>query len=185
MTSRERVLCALEHRQPDHIPVYFGGTSSFLSDEAYFRLKEYLGIRGDVDPYRKGHTGTIYDDRILEALGVDVRFLVYNLPNYGVREFVSEDRIIDEWGIPIVKSGEHWSRVEPPLADADAEEIAAYPFPVVPAENQRSAGLAERAKKLHEDNQYSVVARSLHSASFLELGCWLRGFEDLFCNLVT
>lgn len=51
-----------------------------------------------MDPYRKGHTGTIYDERILEALGVDVRFLVFNLENYGVKEWISEDKMIDEWG---------------------------------------------------------------------------------------
>lgn len=183
MTSKERVLCALEHKQPDHIPVYFGGTSCFLTDEAYDRLKNYLGLTGEVEPYRKGHTGTIYDERILEALGVDVRFLVYRLKDYGVREFVSENRIIDEWGVPIVKSGEHWSRVDPPLANANVDEIASFQFPT-PEGNTRNGHLKEQAKRLHDENRYAVVARSVHSASFLELGCWLRGYETFFCDLV-
>lgn len=183
MTSKQRVLTALNHQQPDRIPIYFGGTSSFLSDEAYFKLKDHLGIQGEVDPYRKGHTGTIYDPRILEALGADVRFVVYNLENYGVREFVSPDRIIDEWGVPLVKSGEHWSRVDPPLEHASLEEIAAFPMEM--PTNHRNGDLTQQAKKLHDENEYAVVARSVHSASFLELGCWLRGFMEFFCDLAT
>lgn len=181
MTSKERVLLALAHKQPDRIPVYFGGTSSFLSDVAYFNLKDHLGIQGDVDPYRKCHTGTIYDPRILEALDVDVRFLVYNLENYGIRDHISSDRVIDEWGVPLVRSGEHWSRVDPPLEYATLAEMMAYPMEM--PENHRNGHLVAQAKALREENKYGIVARSVHSASFLELGCWLRGFMPFFCDM--
>lgn len=183
MNARERVMAALNHETPDRIPVYFGGTSSFFTDAAYGKLKEYLKIAGEVDPYRKGHTGTIYDSRILDALGVDVRFLVFNLENYGIREIVNENRVIDEWGVPIVKAGGMWSRVEPPLKGADIEEIRAFPFPD-PKLTKRNEGLREQAKKLREETDYAIAARSVHSSGFMELGCWLRGSEDFFCELV-
>lgn len=183
MTSRERVLTALKHQQPDRIPIYFGGTSSFLTDAAYKQLKKYMGIKGEVEPYRKGHTGTIYDPRILEALGADVRFLVYRLENYGVREYISEDYIIDEWRCPLVRSGSMWSRVNPPLADASLEEIKEFPFPD-PSKDRGNEYLEEEARNLRENTDYALVARSVHSASFMELGCWLRGSEDFFCELV-
>lgn len=74
MTSRERVLAAVSHRQPDRIPVDLGSTpSSGISAMAYNRLKAALGIKG-------GHT-RVYDvvqqlaqpeDAVLDALGVDV-----------------------------------------------------------------------------------------------------------------
>jgi uroporphyrinogen decarboxylase len=45
MTSRERVLCALNHQQPDRLPVDVGGTSvSGIAASAYHRLKQHLGI---------------------------------------------------------------------------------------------------------------------------------------------
>ena len=182
-TPKEIVLDAINHRPVERLPIYFGGTSSFLSDVAYFRLKEYLHIEGDVDPYRKGHTGTIYDERILDALGADVRCLVFNLENYGVKEVVSDEKIIDEWGCPLVKSGEHWSRVDPPLAGATYEDIKRFPFPD-PRENTRNRNLMEAAKKLYEENKYAIVARSTHSASFIEQGCWMMGTEDFLCDLV-
>lgn len=45
MTSRERVLAAIEHRQPDRVPVDLGSTpSSGISAVAYGKLTEYLGM---------------------------------------------------------------------------------------------------------------------------------------------
>lgn len=46
MTSRERVLCALDHRESDRIPIDFGAMrSTGISAIAYNRLKEHLNIR--------------------------------------------------------------------------------------------------------------------------------------------
>ena len=45
MTSRERVLAAIEHREPDKVPVDMGATpSSGISAIAYGRLTDYLGL---------------------------------------------------------------------------------------------------------------------------------------------
>jgi len=74
MTSRERVIAAIERRQPDKVPVDLGATpSSGISAMAYSSLKQHLGIFG-------GKT-RIYDvvqqlaqpeDELLAMFGVDV-----------------------------------------------------------------------------------------------------------------
>jgi uroporphyrinogen decarboxylase len=74
MTSRQRLLAAIEHRQPDRVPVDLGATaSSGVSAIAYGNLKRHLGIN-------TGHT-RIYDvvqqlaqpeDFILDRFHVDV-----------------------------------------------------------------------------------------------------------------
>lgn len=74
MTSRERILAAINHEEPDQVPVDLGATpSSGISATAYGRLKKHLGIN-------EGHT-RIYDvvqqlaqpeDIVLDRLGVDV-----------------------------------------------------------------------------------------------------------------
>jgi uroporphyrinogen decarboxylase len=47
MTSRERILIALEHREPDRVPVDLGATpSSGISAIAYGNLKRHLGLTG-------------------------------------------------------------------------------------------------------------------------------------------
>jgi uroporphyrinogen decarboxylase len=74
MTSRERVLNAIDHKQSDRIPLDLGSTpSSGISAIAYNNLKKHLG-------YADGHT-RVYDvvqqvvqveDPIVEKFGVDV-----------------------------------------------------------------------------------------------------------------
>ncbi|MEI2726196.1 MAG: hypothetical protein V9H26_22580 [Verrucomicrobiota bacterium] len=45
MTSRERILAAIEHRQPDKVPIDLGATpSSGISAIAYGKLKQHLGL---------------------------------------------------------------------------------------------------------------------------------------------
>ena len=45
MTSRERILAAIEHRQPDKVPIDMGATpSSGISAIAYGNLKKHLGL---------------------------------------------------------------------------------------------------------------------------------------------
>ena len=72
--TRERVLAAINHKEPDHIPLDLGGTpSSGISAIAYNNLKKELGMT-------TGHT-RIYDVvqqvvqpeiEILDRFGVDV-----------------------------------------------------------------------------------------------------------------
>jgi hypothetical protein len=48
MTSRERVLTALDHREPDKIPIDLGGTiCSTISATANDKLKKFLNINKD------------------------------------------------------------------------------------------------------------------------------------------
>ncbi len=76
MTSRERVLAAIAHREPDRVPLDIGSTpSSGISAIAYNNLKKRLGITEG-----EGHT-RIYDviqqvaqpeETILDLFGADV-----------------------------------------------------------------------------------------------------------------
>ena len=74
MTPRERVLAAIEHRQPDRVPVDLGGTpSSGISAVAYNRLVRCLGL--DVGPakvYDVVQQLAEPDDAVLDRLGIDV-----------------------------------------------------------------------------------------------------------------
>jgi len=47
MNSRERVLTTLNHREPDKVPLDFGGNQSSIHIHAYKRLINHLGIEDD------------------------------------------------------------------------------------------------------------------------------------------
>jgi hypothetical protein len=49
MTSRERVLTTLQHKEPDKVPIDFGGMrSTGIMAIAYSNLKKHLGIKSGV-----------------------------------------------------------------------------------------------------------------------------------------
>ncbi|MHB9031860.1 MAG: uroporphyrinogen decarboxylase family protein [Anaerolineae bacterium] len=72
-TSHERVLQALNHRQPDRVPVDLGGhRSSGMMALAYARLKEALGItRGDIYVYDIVQQLAIIEQPVLDLFGID------------------------------------------------------------------------------------------------------------------
>lgn len=73
MTSKERVNCSLNHRQPDKIPIDFGGTMcTGIQAEAVSALREYYGL--DKHPVKITETflmlGEIEED-LKQAMGID------------------------------------------------------------------------------------------------------------------
>ena len=74
MTSRERVLAALNHRETDRVPVDFGGhRSSGIAALAYSKLKNALGIAsGDIYVYDMVQQLAIVEPEVLDAVGADV-----------------------------------------------------------------------------------------------------------------
>ena len=74
MTSRERILAAIEHREPDRVPVDLGATpSSGISAIAYGNLKRHLKIpQGNTRVYDVVQQLAQPEDFILDLLQVDV-----------------------------------------------------------------------------------------------------------------
>jgi len=74
MTSRERVLASINHRQPDRVPIDLGAThNSGISACALYRLRKYYGL--EVKPIEIFETsqmlGTMESD-ILDLMEIDV-----------------------------------------------------------------------------------------------------------------
>ena len=94
MTSRERVLGALNHRPPDRVPIDFGGhRSSGIMAIAYAKLKRVLGITsGDVYVYDMVQQLAIVEGPVLEAVGSDVIELG--------RGFLLDDADWKDWVLP-------------------------------------------------------------------------------------
>lgn len=76
MTSRERILAAIEHREPDRVPVDLGATpSSGISAIAYGNLQRHLGAefnQGGIRIYDVVQQIAQPDDAILDRFGIDV-----------------------------------------------------------------------------------------------------------------
>ena len=94
MTSRERVLTACRHRQPDQVPIDFSGhPSSGIAAIAYARLRDYLGLpKKTLRVYDPIQQLAIVDEDVLEKLGIDVLDLG--------RGFALDESSWADWNLP-------------------------------------------------------------------------------------
>ena len=115
MTSKERVLTAFAHQEPDRVPVNYVAN-----------LEIDLGL--------KEHFGLARDDRegLLRALGVDLRSV--RAPYVGPKLHKDPPGVVvDEWGIHRRwvehGTGGYWDYCDWPLRDATLAQVAAWPMP--------------------------------------------------------
>ncbi len=75
MTSRERVLTAVEHREPDKLPVDLGGTGgTTLTGGAYAKLRNALSLPPKQNVFTNRYAQIVeIDDDILNQLQIDTR----------------------------------------------------------------------------------------------------------------
>jgi uroporphyrinogen decarboxylase len=94
MTSRERVRAALDHRQPDRVPLDLSGhRSSGIAAMAYVRLRRFLGLPDKrVRVYDPVQQLAIVDEDVLQLFRIDTLELG--------RGFALEDKYWAEWSLP-------------------------------------------------------------------------------------
>ena len=75
MTSRERVLKALNHEEPDRVPIDLGGNQTGIHKFAYKALIEHLGIRDELVIMDAVQQLAEPCEELLERLHVDTRYI--------------------------------------------------------------------------------------------------------------
>ncbi len=86
MTSRERILCALNHQQPDRIPIDLGGTSaSSIALSTYHQLKQRFGIATPTRIYHLLGLVADVEQSVKERVGADTVVLRPPTASLGIR----------------------------------------------------------------------------------------------------
>lgn len=184
MTPRERVRAALDHREPDRVPVCIGGTGGKLTESRIELLKRHFRIEGEVEPVLAGPQMMRLDNRVLDALETDVRYIHMRPPSgFRTREAPGGGWHYD-WGLifrehPVSKMYEYANH---PLADATIEDLDSFEWPD-PYDPARWAGLREEAERLFTETDYALVAYRPKYNGLMELCQVLRGAEQLFIDM--
>lgn len=187
MTSKERVLAAINHQMPDKLPTDLGTTNcTSIVQSTYAALKKLYGLeKPDKLLFRPFHIMQV-DEEILVDLGIDTRAVPGNLEAYPLN-WLDKNTYVDNRGVTfhMPENGLYFSMIAHPLADCESvEEIeSCYTWPDfnVP---EAVTGLRERAKKLHDENEYAIVGDLLDGAIF-ETAWNLRGMENFLADLLA
>jgi len=188
MTSRERVWAAVNHQEPDRVPLDIGGGgSTTLVVEAYQRLEAHWGLpRREPRTMSKAFRLATLDEDTLVRLGSDTRALGVKGSSQAPAPTGDPDTFRDAWGVIWRRApypgGYYWELHGHPLAHATIEDLDRYPWPD-PLDPALTAGLADEVKALHA-SPYAIVADGGYK-SFWELGFMMRGLEQLLVDLVA
>jgi uroporphyrinogen decarboxylase len=189
MKPRERVMAALNHEEPDRIPIDIGGgLSTTLVVEGYENLKKHFGVSTETQLMSKMYRLVKIDERIMERLGSDVRPLQSGSPENWSPPSSEPGTFVDVWGVKFKAvyysdTAFYYEVADPPLKEADVKDLDRYPWPD-PDDPGYTKGLNERVKELFTETDYAIMADSGFKALWEE-AYQLRGFEQLLTDLIT
>ncbi|HZY41301.1 MAG TPA: hypothetical protein VFF59_04785, partial [Anaerolineae bacterium] len=189
MNSRERVLAALNHQEPDRVPFDMGGTViTGIHYRAYAALRDYLGL-----PKREPkiidmiQQLALVEDDVMARLGVDMKNISPRSSasfNIEVEEMGEYTRFFDEfqigWRMP-KDGGWYYDMYDHPLkGDVTEADVDAYRFPD-PRDPARFTGLRDAAIRVANEEKRAVVFGNI-SAGIFEMYTWLRGYSAAYAD---
>jgi len=190
LNSRERLLRALNHQEPDRVPIDLASTQvTAISRIAYKNLRNYLGLPETTpDIPDRIQQICIPDDDILQKFGVDVKGL---WPLMNSNDFTDEDdgrylHHMDEWGLGYrfcKKDGIWYDLYINPMQRSTLSKtyLDEYSWPKG-AEKRRIAGLRDQAVGYRKKG-FPVFLKSI-CAGLLEMAIRLRGMENSLMDLL-
>jgi uroporphyrinogen decarboxylase len=193
MTPRERVRAALEHREPDRIPIDLGGTLvTSITAAAHAPLRRHLGLPPDEPPTIFEHTQQLpyLSEDLLLRLGVDTRVVALPRALASVPERLDEGEYwawLDPWGARLrmpKDGGLYYDWVEHPLADVTDEDIDRYRWPALPTAEDLEPIRAE-AERLRRDTDYALVGAANLGSGIFEQACLLAGMEAFMMAMLA
>jgi uroporphyrinogen decarboxylase len=193
MTPRQRVLAAINHEEPDRVPLIIGtSNTTSIKMETYQRLKAHLGLPSGNEKYIYDwpELGTAMpDESVLQRLKGDARGLLDRFPQAVYernRSRAPHSPFIDDWG-----SGQ--KEIEPgvwfpgihPLAEANTiEALESYPGWPDPHDPTRYAHLRAEAQKLRDEDQYAVIGAPWLLFP-LERAFAMQGMDNFLLNMAA
>jgi uroporphyrinogen decarboxylase len=209
MNSRERVLRAINHQEPDRVPIDLGGTrQSGIAAATYHRLKQLLGVRSPTRVFDIFQMLADVERPIQERFNADVVGLYRLSVAFGIRnenwkpwqlfdgtpvempggfEPVFEDDgdiVLVRDGEPIArmpKDGFYFDRLDtyPGAAHVDLSKLKP---PLLPSED--CDFLHQQAEAIYQNSDFAIVA-PLGPPYELFYGLGTGNFEAWICTFAT
>ncbi len=191
MTGRDRVLAAINHEEPDRVPIVIGASNATgMKAGPYHGLKRLLDLGGeDRYIYDWPELGTILpDEAVLERLHADVRGVFDSFPADTIarnRARPPHSPFIDDWGSGQVEIEDGtWYPAVHPMAEATTiDAIERYPWPDMD-DPSRVAHVHDVAARLATDGRYAILATPWLLFPF-ERAFAMQGLEQFLMNLAV
>lgn len=191
MTPRERVLAAINHEEPDRVPMVIGvSNATGIKMKPYRGIKELIGVKAPDDYiYDWPELGTaLIDEDTMRRLHSDVRG-VLDLEPETVRQWNKErdphSDYVDSWGSGQTEIGpDDWYPNVHPLPDATTPaDLDAYDDWPDMSDPTRVAHVREAASRLAKETQYAILATPWLLFPF-ERAHAMQGMDVFLLNMI-
>jgi len=181
LTSRERVRLALNHQEPDRVPIDITYTSVPYTDVRRQLRLPPESLQPDVWDRVKPSLDAI------ERLHCDLLWVGVKGPSTRKAFSFDLDEYTDEWGVHFrkvkrVDGSDQFEIHEWPLREPSLKAIEAFPWPD-PMDPARYAGVADQMKHLYETTPYALCARL--GDNIWEQANYLAGQADWLMYVAT
>jgi uroporphyrinogen decarboxylase len=190
MTPRERVNKALNHEEPDRIPIDLGGFQTGIHRKAYESLLEHLGLEESISILDPVQQIVVPSEPILRRFHADIRYVTAHGPHDFRSSIEVNERVGKKWHDLRDEFGVVWSMrgdqmlymdiSHHPLANASILDLQSYPFPNG-ADPSRFTGVREKALALRRDTPYALSS-GICGVSY-EICWYMRGMERWFMDM--
>ncbi|MFW9770221.1 MAG: uroporphyrinogen decarboxylase family protein [Candidatus Thorarchaeota archaeon] len=180
MKPRERFHQAVNHEEPDRVPLDYWTTY-----EAYENLRNHLGITAP-ETHRWGlFSEWQTSEELLQRLNVDFRHVHMKARADFEPKPLPDGSLETEWKYGTKIIGEYEEVTYYPWADfTEVEQIEEFDWPD-PEEPSRMEGVRALAKQLHEETDYAVVGYGGGPFGIVEMPAhFMRGFDKFLVDLL-
>jgi uroporphyrinogen decarboxylase len=191
MTPRERWETTCSFKEPDRVPIDFGGLISTILDAGpygYRALAKHLGIdlvKEKIPVYVAYILNTVanVDERILNRLHADTRKLF--MPNAEGPITFDADGALTVWGgIRLKAIGNYYDPFDFPLADAKTiEDLENYDKWPNPADPMYYEGAEKVFKDAWENTDYAITCIPGYSILLGHNYAFMRGFDQWLMDM--
>ena len=173
MTSKERVLLAINHQEPDKVPL-----DAWLAPEVADQLISMLNVDTSKDPFALAKR--LGNDFLYRAVGFCEGYSTIYDETKKIGDNLYRDDFGIKWSFKRQDLGGYCEMVEHPLADLRNYDRFPWPDPL----KVSKVGLEENRRLIERDGrEYGIIGAV--ACSMLEGAWYLRGLENFLLDLAA
>ncbi len=192
MNCRARVMQALNHQEPDRVPIDLGSTIvSSIANQAYLELEKYLGLPVEAIKVLDYVQQLPYvSEALMQRFGVDFRTVQLPAATGTAVQIFEEGNyyaFFDRWGSKLhmpKRSGFYFDWVDFPIKAPTMEALDGYQWPL-PDPYEIYVQLGELAKQLYENSEYALVGSAIIGGGIFEQPARVMGLQNFLMALIS